>query len=47
MWDQGIDECRRILEAHAGMTQVAEAMQQAQNMRPALAGTIAAITGKG
>jgi tetratricopeptide (TPR) repeat protein len=47
MWDHGIDECQRILEAHAGMTQVEEAMQQARNVRPVLIGTVAAITGKG
>jgi tetratricopeptide (TPR) repeat protein len=47
MWDQGIEECRRIVETHPGMTQVAEAMQQAVNIRSALTGTVAAITGKG
>jgi len=47
MWDQGIDECRRILDAHSGMTRVAEALSQAQETRPAFTGTVAIITGKG
>jgi len=47
MWDQGIDECRQILEAHAGMNQVAEAMEQARTIRQSFTGTVAAITGKG
>lgn len=46
LWDQGIDECGRILEAHAGMTQVDEAMQQARNLRAELTGTVTTLAGK-
>jgi hypothetical protein len=47
LWDQGIDECGRILEAHGGMTQVEEAMQRARNLRAELAGTVTTLAGKG
>ena len=47
LWDQGIDECRRIVETHAGMTRVAEAMELAQRARPALTETITVVTRKG
>jgi tetratricopeptide (TPR) repeat protein len=47
LWDQGIDECGRILEAHAGMVHVEESMQQARNLRAALSETVATITGRG